>query len=109
MGFPPERECAETGISGLYLKPEMPITPATSHAYFGHRDGQKNCPAAIRSSTAGLINTQTFNRRKELPMAMPSFSMRQLMEAGVHFGHHTRRWNPKMSAYLFGIRNNIHI
>jgi small subunit ribosomal protein S2 len=42
-------------------------------------------------------------------MAMPSFSMRQLMEAGVHFGHHTRRWNPKMSAYLFGVRNNVHI
>ncbi len=42
-------------------------------------------------------------------MAMPTFSMRQLMEAGVHFGHHTRRWNPKMSSYLFGVRNNVHI
>lgn len=42
-------------------------------------------------------------------MAMPSFSMRQLMEAGVHFGHNTRRWNPKMSSYLFGVRNNVHI
>jgi small subunit ribosomal protein S2 len=35
--------------------------------------------------------------------------MRQLLEAGVHFGHNTRRWNPKMSPYLFGARNNIHI
>jgi small subunit ribosomal protein S2 len=35
--------------------------------------------------------------------------MRQLMEAGVHFGHHTRRWNPKMASYLFGVRNNVHI
>jgi len=35
--------------------------------------------------------------------------MRQLLEAGVHFGHSTRRWNPKMSPYLFGVRNNIHI
>jgi small subunit ribosomal protein S2 len=35
--------------------------------------------------------------------------MRQLLEAGVHFGHSTRRWNPKMSPYLFGSRNNIHI
>lgn len=35
--------------------------------------------------------------------------MRQLLEAGVHFGHSTRRWNPKMSPYLFGARNNIHI
>jgi small subunit ribosomal protein S2 len=42
-------------------------------------------------------------------MAMPSFSMRQLLEAGVHFGHHTRRWNPKMAPYIFGVRNNVHI
>jgi len=43
------------------------------------------------------------------PMALPDFTMRQLLEAGVHFGHHTRRWNPKMGPYIFGIRNNIHI
>ena len=42
-------------------------------------------------------------------MAMPTFTMRQLLEAGVHFGHHTRRWNPKMSSYIFGARNGIHI
>jgi small subunit ribosomal protein S2 len=42
-------------------------------------------------------------------MSLPAFSMRQLLEAGVHFGHHTRRWNPKMSDFIFGIRNNIHI
>ena len=36
-------------------------------------------------------------------------SMRQLLEAGVHFGHHTRRWNPKMAPYIFGVRNGIHI
>jgi small subunit ribosomal protein S2 len=42
-------------------------------------------------------------------MALPEFTMRQLLEAGVHFGHHTRRWNPKMGPYIFGIRNNIHI
>jgi small subunit ribosomal protein S2 len=35
--------------------------------------------------------------------------MRQLLEAGVHFGHHTRRWNPKMSPYIFGVRNSVHI
>jgi small subunit ribosomal protein S2 len=38
-----------------------------------------------------------------------SFTMRQLLEAGVHFGHHTRRWNPKMSPYIYGERNNTHI
>ncbi|MBX7147254.1 MAG: 30S ribosomal protein S2 [Alphaproteobacteria bacterium] len=42
-------------------------------------------------------------------MSSFSFSMRQLLEAGVHFGHHTRRWNPKMAPYIFGVRNNIHI
>lgn len=42
-------------------------------------------------------------------MAMPTFTMRQLLEAGVHFGHHTRRWNPKMQPYLFGVRNGVHI
>jgi small subunit ribosomal protein S2 len=42
-------------------------------------------------------------------MAVPEFSMRQLLEAGVHFGHHTRRWNPEMGSYLFGVRNGIHI
>ena len=42
-------------------------------------------------------------------MTTPTFTMRQLLEAGVHFGHHTRRWNPKMEPYIFGKRNNIHI
>ena len=42
-------------------------------------------------------------------MAMPQFTMRQLLEAGVHFGHHTRRWNPQMRPYIFGVRNGIHI
>lgn len=42
-------------------------------------------------------------------MAMPGFTMRQLLEAGVHYGHNKRRWNPKMAKYLFGIKNNIHI
>jgi small subunit ribosomal protein S2 len=42
-------------------------------------------------------------------MALPDFSMRQLLEAGVHFGHQTHRWNPKMKPYMFGDRNNIHI
>jgi len=42
-------------------------------------------------------------------MALPEFTMRQLLEAGVHFGHQTHRWNPKMGTYIFGARNNIHI
>jgi small subunit ribosomal protein S2 len=42
-------------------------------------------------------------------MALPDFSMRQLLEAGAHFGHQSHRWNPKMAPFIFGARNNIHI
>jgi small subunit ribosomal protein S2 len=42
-------------------------------------------------------------------MAIPDYSMRQLLEAGVHFGHQSHRWNPKMKDFIFGARNNIHI
>ncbi len=42
-------------------------------------------------------------------MALPEFSMRQLLEAGVHFGHQTQRWNPRMAPYIYGDRNGIHI
>lgn len=42
-------------------------------------------------------------------MALPEFSMRQLLEAGAHFGHQTHRWNPKMKSFIFGERANIHI
>ncbi len=42
-------------------------------------------------------------------MSIPTFTMRQLLEAGVHFGHTTRRWNPKMQPFLFGERNGVHI
>lgn len=42
-------------------------------------------------------------------MSAPQVTMRQLLEAGVHFGHHTGRWNPKMRSFIFGVRNNVHI
>ena len=42
-------------------------------------------------------------------MALPEFTMRELLEAGVHFGHQTRRWNPKMQKYIFGERSGVHI
>jgi small subunit ribosomal protein S2 len=42
-------------------------------------------------------------------MALPDFSMRQLLEAGVHYGHQTQRWNPRMAEYIYGARNGIHI
>lgn len=42
-------------------------------------------------------------------MALPTFTMKDLLESGVHFGHHARRWNPKMEQYIFGVRNGVHI
>ena len=42
-------------------------------------------------------------------MALPEFTMRQLLEAGVHFGHQTQRWNPRMAEFIYGARNGIHI
>ena len=42
-------------------------------------------------------------------MPLPDYNLRQLLEAGAHFGHRTQRWNPKMASYLFGARNDIHI
>ena len=51
-----------------------------------------------------------FNRRTGVNlMALPTFTMRQMLEAGVHFGHSTRRWNPKMETFIFGERNKTHI
>ena len=47
------------------------------------------------------------NRRRTLEMSV--ITVKQLLEAGVHFGHHTRRWNPKMSEYIFTERNGIYI
>ncbi|HPD91846.1 MAG: 30S ribosomal protein S2 [Rhodobacter sp.] len=44
-----------------------------------------------------------------MDMALPDFSMRQLLEAGVHYGHQTQRWNPRMAPYIYGDRNGIHI
>lgn len=42
-------------------------------------------------------------------MSLPAFDMRELIEAGVHFGHKTRRWNPRMAPYIYGVRNDVHI
>ena len=42
-------------------------------------------------------------------MTLPTISMRQLIEAGVHFGHNARRWNPKMGQYIYGTREGVHV
>src|SRR5215813_13147468 len=65
--------------------------------------GQKGRPVAQMGSRPSAAD------QPEKTMALPTFSMRQLLEAGVHFGHQAHRWNPKMGSYIFGTRNNIHI
>jgi ribosomal protein S2 len=55
----------------------------------------------------GAEEPQAFNQRGG-PLAV-EITMKELLEAGVHFGHQTRRWNPKMKEYIFGERNGIHI
>lgn len=42
-------------------------------------------------------------------MSLPKFTIRQMIENGVHFGHHARRWNPKMASYIYGKKDNVHI
>ena len=42
-------------------------------------------------------------------MALPEYTLKDLLESGVHFGHQTHRWNPLMQEYIYGVRNGIHI
>lgn len=65
----------------------------------------------IRNNDSLLIGYEKSENvfRSIFIMAMPTFTMRQLLEAGLHYGHTTRRWNPKMSPFIFGVRNGIHI
>src|SRR5205085_4811543 len=63
---------------------------------------------ALRWAQQGSSRSRGGSTGKGLPM-LPAYNMRQLLEAGVHFGHQSHRWNPKMSEYIFGARNNIHI
>ena len=67
-------------------------------------------PRASTGWAGRLLSPPRQNRKgRQQTMALPEFSMRQLLEAGVHFGHQTHRWNPKMAPYIFGDRNGIHI
>ncbi len=60
-----------------------------------------------RAVSCAFITLRRFNFKEEKPMSV--VSMKQLLEAGVHFGHQTRRWNPKMAEYIFTERNGIYI
>lgn len=61
------------------------------------------------SSGKGLLRTASVVEKPKEDIKMSIISIKQLLEAGVHFGHHTRRWNPKMQEYIFTERNGIYI
>ena len=66
-----------------------------------------NCEAVAFGSFCKLKSRRGKKQKGEILMAV--ISMKQLLEAGVHFGHQTRRWNPKMAKYIFTERNGIHV
>ena len=66
---------------------------------------QAHANSALGRVRAGLVRTQTQNKEA----FCHQFRMKELLEAGVHFGHQTKRWNPKMKEYIFGERNGIYI
>ena len=71
-----------------------------------HTPGDR-APQCPLGGQRGMIGVEENNKRRNVKMAV--VSMKQLLEAGVHFGHQTRRWNPKMRPFIFGARNGIHI
>jgi small subunit ribosomal protein S2 len=73
--------------------------------------GLADAPASgvLSFGEGGKSAEATGNRNDRHTMALPDVSMRQMLEAGAHFGHQTHRWNPKMERYIFGSRSNIHI
>ncbi len=66
-----------------------------------------NCETVALGSFCKLKSRRGKKQKGEILMAV--ISMKQLLEAGVHFGHQTRRWNPKMAKYIFTERNGIHV
>ena len=63
----------------------------------------------VAENPAGKMEAEELNHGKEGVVPMAQITMKQLLEAGVHFGHQTKRWNPKMKPYIFGARNGIYI
>jgi small subunit ribosomal protein S2 len=74
---------------------------------FSGRNPEGSAGGDLQEKT--LFALRRLTGKGEKGMALPDFSMRQLLEAGVHFGHQTHRWNPKMKPYIFGERSNVHI
>src|SRR3974377_1257572 len=90
------------------LRPPNRLYISRRHHYSGFQVpaptmGRQDRPVPPKGLTGSAAD------QPEKTMALPEYNMRQLLEAGVHFGHQAHRWNPKMGPYIFGTRNNIHI
>jgi small subunit ribosomal protein S2 len=102
------------GSVGALISPAIPhaeLASCLNEASGGRADGVFSPSVAMGSRSPGLPRPIAPRRLEPEndTMALPDFSMRQLLEAGAHFGHQSHRWNPKMDQFIFGTRNNIHI
>ncbi|GAA3081412.1 hypothetical protein GCM10020254_27240 [Streptomyces goshikiensis] len=114
----PARACGRTGRCGQVRHPAYRRVPYTSCGDPGHRvdfarpssgrSGRVPAPLGPLFGGQGATGRQEPNRENK-EMAMAVVTMRELLESGVHFGHQTRRWNPKMKRFIFTERNGIYI
>ena len=98
---------ARSGARPRAARRSTPTSPGAEHTRGPFRPGRcrHRAPSAHRPPATRSAEERTDRRSP----TVPSVSMRQLLEAGVHFGHQTRRWNPKMRPFIFAERNGIHI
>ena len=106
-GFPPFGALNLLG-QGVAKPLKAFYTRGTQSAGKGGSMGEKS-PSVHRLKHVLYIPCRGENRKGIKDMALPEFTMRQLLEAGVHFGHQTQRWNPRMGEFIYGARNGIHI
>ena len=66
-------------------------------------------PSSLRCYKKPRVCGGLTGKRIYKKMTIPTFTLRQMVEAGVHFGHHARRWNPQMAPYIYGKKDNVHI
>src|SRR5579871_577657 len=100
-----------SAASALHPSAPLAISPASHTRTLAPEPsgGRPTPPRPVWGGEGWVRLTNPRRNNRSISMALPDYSMRQLLEAGVHFGHQSHRWNPKMKEYIFGARNNIHI
>ena len=97
-----------------YKQPEVAMVRLCNNTHADRRRPtilSKKISRVVRSGAVISQSLRRFNRKRKgyINMTLPTFTLRQMVEAGVHFGHHARRWNPQMAPYIYGKKDNIHI